>query len=747
MCVYVDNRKFACDWPDCRRSFLHSENLSTHRRQHTEPKPFRCELCPLAYWQKSSLRSHRIKAHGSTGTVLTPSDSVADSVGVSVVNSCQSLTDVSSVAAVELVDGIIKSVTASLHSSMTMCDVAETRSHSDNVTQSADTLTSSASMTDTLGPPTGSVSPPTTTDVCSVEGEHFTTELANHHVIAEAQHMVSSVADSGVSDVASQPQPAVTSNTLTDDLSENTHTTTPSVEPLSSARPPCDAQLRLNVYEFCEDDTAVNICLPKPSRTSRTSIELTHTTIELNNHHDSSDNEDHDVTVFDDDTTPTVDRLAETVITYSRRRKQPVDKENTLSRSSERDDATDVGKKSNKRKSSVTSRRRKRGGVGVVEVFEEPVKKKVRRRGAAKSNDDEIRRQAAGTRTVNDDDVLTETQRSTGSKLSRRSTASRSTKRSKKQKISVDNHLVNADESGSKTLTADDDVDSSRLVKRRSSAAVGDSKPRRGRRARRSESLSSEQSLQQRDKSLTAGSVEHDAVSQSDVISVGVTVDDDADRTEQVMRPRQVKRGRGRGRRRTRAGKQQKSSHNQAAAAAAAADDDDDADVNEGRGEVCADDGDEAVGDGRAVLTESLSGTQLSVSDAGCHGDDNVVTEADTAAVSNNVDDVFCQHSADDTTGPAAESLSDNTEILSLNDDNTTAADGADGDDDANDNANNIGDDDDDGEFTRRSSPASYKSDECVPRLSFPVQHVTEDSTGNCCLCPVRHCMYSTTCY
>jgi len=64
--IIVDEKTFRCDWPDCRKRFLYSQNLLAHRRQHIDPKPYRCNLCPLAYWQKCSLRIHQAKAHGSS---------------------------------------------------------------------------------------------------------------------------------------------------------------------------------------------------------------------------------------------------------------------------------------------------------------------------------------------------------------------------------------------------------------------------------------------------------------------------------------------------------------------------------------------------------------------------------------------------------------------------------------------------------------------------------------------------------
>lgn len=110
--MFTETRKFSCDWPDCRKSFLHPDNLTSHRRQHTEPKPFRCDVCPLAYWQKSSLRSHRLKAHSGGPTKTQVGSTTPGTVGDDVVSSERLLAD--STSAGRIVDGIIRSVTASM---------------------------------------------------------------------------------------------------------------------------------------------------------------------------------------------------------------------------------------------------------------------------------------------------------------------------------------------------------------------------------------------------------------------------------------------------------------------------------------------------------------------------------------------------------------------------------------------------------------------------------------------------------
>ena len=219
----ADSRKFACDWPDCRKSFFHAENLSSHRRQHTEPKPFQCDQCSLAYWQKSSLRSHRLKVHGGqtkTDKVVKMSDE-------------QTATGSS---AEQLVDGIIKSVTASIQAANSNCHTTAAAADDDDMVES---------LTVTISQP--------------------------------AEDTAADIAD----DVDRPEQ-------------------LPS-EPLSSEP--------LNIYEFCDDET-VSISRHKPSRgPPRSNIELPQSTIELD-----EDDDNHDLMAFDDDMSPTVDRLAETVV-------------------------------------------------------------------------------------------------------------------------------------------------------------------------------------------------------------------------------------------------------------------------------------------------------------------------------------------------------------------------------------------------------------------------------------------------
>ena len=48
----------------CGRTFLHSQSLVEHQRQHTGERPYACPLCPSNYTKSSNLSMHVRKAHG-----------------------------------------------------------------------------------------------------------------------------------------------------------------------------------------------------------------------------------------------------------------------------------------------------------------------------------------------------------------------------------------------------------------------------------------------------------------------------------------------------------------------------------------------------------------------------------------------------------------------------------------------------------------------------------------------------------
>jgi len=276
VCICVDDRKFACDWPDCRKSFLHADNLMSHRRQHTKPKPFRCDQCTLGYWQKSSLRSHQHKAHGTPAPVTTAADTMA-------------------------IDGVTKTTGAVAMATST-------------VTTTSSTVTvTKASATARAGCSNGQM---------LVDG-----------IIKSVRASLEASAASKASNVPSQPAGQDSEMTEVCGIHRDVKTNSEVITDQDSDRQANSTGAKLlspplNVYEFCEEDT-VNI---QPLKPLRTSIEPMQMTLELNKD-SASDDGDHDLMVFDDDdeVTPTMDRLAETTITYSRKKKNhPVMKNRNL---------------------------------------------------------------------------------------------------------------------------------------------------------------------------------------------------------------------------------------------------------------------------------------------------------------------------------------------------------------------------------------------------------------------------------
>ena len=549
VCVSVDDRKFACDWPDCRKSFLHVDNLSAHCRQHTEPKPFRCDQCPLAYWQKSSLRSHQHKTHGQT-TYLAPASAPA-----------VDCTDG------QLVDGIIKSVSASLQAASDH----SARPPSNSVSTSdlpRDSQLSEACVTQ-----------------CEIMDHPRSTVVIDSH--DKTEQTTSSAVDEPSDDLASRPT--------------------------------------LNVYEFCDDET-VDIRRPKPSRATvaQTTIEQPQTTIELN-HCADDDSEDHDLIAFDDDVALTVDRLAETIITYSRKKKlQPTgNKDQDVKLNTALSDDVNVTKKKlNKRKSSVAAgKRQKRQRTAQLE---EVSKESVKRRTRTKRNK------------VDDGDE--------GS-LSRQPLASRTSRRCRKakEKTSAKDEAdtqVSSARTGEKTETRRGKSNKAEVMKNAARYVKG-----QGTAAGQTAITGATQPA-----ITTAGQSDITAATHTAITGAGQTAGQSSISEAAVMqvdepRRKKVKR--------------------------------------------------------RKTTATRRSSRRTKVKEDEDEVDDN--NEQDTAAASVHELTSDVRHSDDDGATEADDYLSDNTEILSLTENTTATATAVVGDDD----------DDDDAELTHRSSPASYKSDEC----------------------------------
>ena len=689
-CACVDSRKYACDWPDCRKSYLHAENLASHRRQHTEPKPFTCDQCPLGYWQKSSLRSHRLKAHGPASTAAAAVTVVASE---KVISSSELLAGGSSAG--QLIDGIIKSVTASMqaavNSDTTTLGPPTSQDVGQRVIDSQDVGQHVSDSADRLRPITTLVDMQDVGQRVSDShdvGQHLSTRELDHEAGTWQNSTVESDHGGGGGGGGVGLGGVDVTAGVVEDSDASGHGEVPGTT--RSSEP-------LNVYEFCEEET-VNICRLKPSRTvaaaPRTSIELPQTTVELN---EDDDDEAHDLMVFDDDMTPSVDRLAETVITYSRRKKHSTDHENTFTEQLPPHGKAATARKAIKRQSSAAGKRQKRtGAVELPEVCEEPVKKKIRRKRTVEHGD--VDGDPGNHKSLSDAGnslkPLTE-----GSNLSKPASGTRSTKRSKKEKITEGCEVVGEGNISQKSWSTDD-TDSLKL-KNLSSAAVTDGR----RRGRKCTTLAKPHV----DTSTECHQTDETAARRDDIDSH--SIEQSASTAHVADHRRNIRRKvKGRKTRNTR-----QSSRIDVENEVRDNEDEELTPVEQFQSQV--DNVELAVNDVEVVA--GRSGEIV----AGRLGD--IVAGRSGEIVAGRSGDIVAgrsgEQAADDehdvaTAGPAAECLSDRTEILSVNDD----------DDD---------DDDDDGECTRRSSPASYKSEEHEPRVMVTAhQDHNEDSRGNHCV-------------
>ena len=52
---------FECE--ECGRTFKLRRSLMSHKRIHTEAKPFTCDVCPKSFFHSSALKVHRKRKH------------------------------------------------------------------------------------------------------------------------------------------------------------------------------------------------------------------------------------------------------------------------------------------------------------------------------------------------------------------------------------------------------------------------------------------------------------------------------------------------------------------------------------------------------------------------------------------------------------------------------------------------------------------------------------------------------------
>lgn len=70
-----DHRRYLCEY--CGKAFTAKPNRDRHVRYHTGERPYRCTLCPQAFFRGDDLKYHRTTKHAQVHTQLTPSLPIA----------------------------------------------------------------------------------------------------------------------------------------------------------------------------------------------------------------------------------------------------------------------------------------------------------------------------------------------------------------------------------------------------------------------------------------------------------------------------------------------------------------------------------------------------------------------------------------------------------------------------------------------------------------------------------------------
>jgi hypothetical protein len=58
-------RKYACDHPECDKSFYHTTSLSRHKKIHRNERLFCCDFCDGKYQERQILKRHMLRKHGT----------------------------------------------------------------------------------------------------------------------------------------------------------------------------------------------------------------------------------------------------------------------------------------------------------------------------------------------------------------------------------------------------------------------------------------------------------------------------------------------------------------------------------------------------------------------------------------------------------------------------------------------------------------------------------------------------------
>lgn len=56
--LFVGEKPFVCQWPECNRRFSRSDELSRHKRTHTGEKKFACNSCGRRFMRSDHLAKH-----------------------------------------------------------------------------------------------------------------------------------------------------------------------------------------------------------------------------------------------------------------------------------------------------------------------------------------------------------------------------------------------------------------------------------------------------------------------------------------------------------------------------------------------------------------------------------------------------------------------------------------------------------------------------------------------------------------
>ncbi|KAK0081652.1 hypothetical protein PV325_011814 [Microctonus aethiopoides] len=60
--IWIGEKPYQCQWPECEWRFARSDELTRHYRKHTGAKPFKCAVCERSFARSDHLALH-MKRH------------------------------------------------------------------------------------------------------------------------------------------------------------------------------------------------------------------------------------------------------------------------------------------------------------------------------------------------------------------------------------------------------------------------------------------------------------------------------------------------------------------------------------------------------------------------------------------------------------------------------------------------------------------------------------------------------------